>query len=71
MAYQVGRKHAQKLRMIGLGLGLALPAILMLLAGGSGLVTFLAVASYLVGLFAIRWLFFAEARHVMGLYYDK
>ena len=71
MAYQIGRKHAQKLRMIGLILGLALPALLMILAGTSAVVTLLAVASYLVGLFAIRWLFFAEARHVMGLYYDK
>ena len=71
MAYQVGRKHARKLRMIGLGLGLALPAIMVILAGNAALVTLLAVASYLVGLFAIRWLFFAEARHVMGLYYNK
>ena len=71
MAYQIGRKHAQRLRMIGLILGLALPALLMILAGTSAVVTLLAVASYLVGLFAIRWLFFAEARHVMGLYYDK
>ncbi len=26
--------------------------------------------SHIVGLFAQRWLFFAQAEHVVGLYYD-
>jgi DMSO reductase anchor subunit len=30
-----------------------------------------AVLVHLVGAFAARWLFFAEAEHVVGLYYGK
>jgi len=71
MVHVVGRKHAQKLRMIsGLTLGLV-PAALLLMLPISYPVALVAVASHLVGLFAARWLFFAEAEHVVGLYYDK
>jgi DMSO reductase anchor subunit len=31
----------------------------------------LAVISHISGLFISRWLFFAEAEHVVGLYYGK
>jgi sulfite dehydrogenase (quinone) subunit SoeC len=31
----------------------------------------LAVLSHLAGVLATRWLFFAEAEHVVGLYYGK
>jgi len=29
------------------------------------------VASHIAGVLASRWLFFAEAEHVVGLYYGK
>ncbi|MCZ0813801.1 MAG: dimethyl sulfoxide reductase anchor subunit family protein [Pseudomonadota bacterium] len=66
----VGRKHSIKLRVIALVLGYVLP-VLLLLAPFTHLVAFLAVASHLAGIAASRWLFFAEAEHVVGLYYGK
>jgi DMSO reductase anchor subunit len=71
MVHVVGRKHAQKLRLIaGATLGL-IPAALLLTLNLGYPVALLAVASHLVGLFAARWLFFAEAEHVVGLYYGQ
>ena len=66
----IGRKHAQKLRVIALGLGFVLPVILLLLPF-SHILGLLAVVSHLAGIAASRWLFFAEAEHVVGLYYGK
>lgn len=74
MAYRVARKHATRLRSIAalLGLGLALPALLLALwMGGIGAALLLTLAA-LAGLAAVlveRWLFFAEARHKVTLYY--
>ena len=68
--HQVGRKHAQQLRMIALGLGFALPVVLLLLPFNH-IFAALAVLSHIAGVLASRWLFFAEAEHVVGLYYGK
>lgn len=64
----VGRKHAQKLRIIALSLGFALPVILLLLPFGHFL-ALIAVLAHLAGVLVSRWLFFAQAEHVVGLYY--
>ncbi len=66
----VGRKHSQKLRVISLILMAGLPAILLALPF-SHWVALLAVISHVAGVLAARWLFFAEAEHVVGLYYGK
>ena len=70
MVHQVGRKHAQKLRAIALGLGFVLP-VLMLLVPFTHAMALFAVISHVAGIAASRWLFFAEAEHVVGLYYGK
>lgn len=70
MVYVVGRKHAAKLRALALLLAALLPAVLILLVDINHMVAALLVLLHLVGLFASRWLFFAEAEHVVGLYYD-
>ncbi|MDQ7010745.1 MAG: DmsC/YnfH family molybdoenzyme membrane anchor subunit, partial [Mariprofundaceae bacterium] len=71
MVFTVGRKHSRKLRMIaGVSLGL-LPVILLYSLPFNPISAALAVAFHVLGLFAARWLFFAEAEHVVGLYYDK
>ncbi len=72
MAYQVGRNRAFELRRLGAVLGFLVPLILALLALwlGSWLMI-LALAAYLVGMLALRWLFFAEAEHVQALYYGR
>ncbi|WFE74590.1 DmsC/YnfH family molybdoenzyme membrane anchor subunit [Roseinatronobacter sp. S2] len=70
MVYVVGRKHAHKLRLIALGFGALLPALLLL-----GPVSYISVAlallAHTAGMFVQRWLFFAQAEHVVGLYYGK
>ena len=68
--FQVGRKHALKLRGIALGLGYVLPVALLLMQF-SHVLALVAVVAHLAGVAASRWLFFAEAEHVVGLYYGK
>jgi DMSO reductase anchor subunit len=70
LVFQVGRKHALKLRAIALGLGYVLP-VALLLAPFSHALALGAAVSHLAGIAASRWLFFAEAEHVVGLYYGK
>jgi DMSO reductase anchor subunit len=72
MAYEVGRKRAFELRRIGAVLGLLVPLVLSvvaLLVGGWLMV--IALIAHVAGMLALRWLFFAEAEHVQGLYYGK
>lgn len=66
----VGRKHSMKLRSIALTLGYAVPVFLLLMPFNH-IVGLLAVLSHVAGIAASRWLFFAEAEHVVGLYYGK
>ena len=66
----VGRKHSAKLRMIALILMIGTP-ILLLSLSFSYFLAALSVISHIAGLFISRWLFFAEAEHVVGLYYGK
>jgi DMSO reductase anchor subunit len=66
----VGRKHAMQLRIIALILGFVVPVGLLLINAGhwTGL---LAVVSHIAGVLTLRWLFFAQAEHVVGLYYGQ
>jgi DMSO reductase anchor subunit len=69
MIHVVGRRHSAKLRSIAVT-GVALPALILpLLPLGPGVA--LALCAHLIGAFAARWLFFAEAEHVVGLYYGR
>lgn len=68
MVHVIGRKHAAKLRVIALVLMSVLPVVCLLLPF-SHLLAALAALSHLTGVLAARWLFFAEAEHVVGLYY--
>ena len=68
--HEVGRKHAHNLRIIGFALGYVIPLALMLLPYNFFLVA-LAVLAHVAGILASRWLFFAQAEHVVGLYYGK
>ncbi len=66
----VGRKHADQLRIIVIGLAFILPIILLLLPHHHVFAA-LAVLSHIAGVLTLRWLFFAQAEHVVGLYYGK
>ncbi len=74
MGFQIARKHAVKLRRLALFLGFLLPALLIVLAMllpavPAILFILVAVLSNGIGVLAERWLFFAEARHTVMLYY--
>ena len=66
----VGRKHSTKLRVIAFILMIGTP-ILLLSLSFSYFLAAISVISHIAGLFISRWLFFAEAEHVVGLYYGK
>ncbi|WP_368184715.1 dimethyl sulfoxide reductase anchor subunit family protein [Aestuariibius sp. HNIBRBA575] len=68
MVYRVARKRAAQLRIIALFLGFGLPIALLLLPVGHWIGA-LAAISHIAGILASRWLFFAQAEHVVGLYY--
>ncbi|WP_112323515.1 dimethyl sulfoxide reductase anchor subunit family protein [Oceanibium sediminis] len=69
MIHKIGRKHSQKLRIIALVLMVGLPLLLGLTVEVKHLAAAVIVLSHVAGLFVARWLFFAEAEHVVGLYY--
>ena len=69
-AFVVGRRHAAKLRVIALGLMVVVPVLLLMLSF-THVIAIIAVLSHLAGVAVSRWLFFAEAEHVVGLYYGK
>jgi DMSO reductase anchor subunit len=74
MGYRIARKHRVRLRAIARTLAFALPALLTLVAlfasgGTAAIAAALAVASVALGLVVERWLFFAEAKHTVTLYY--
>lgn len=71
MAYEVGRKHAGKLRMWSIILMCVAPILLLLILPSNLLSGFMVMLIHISGVLASRWLFFAEAEHVVGLYYDK
>lgn len=66
----IGRKHASKLRIISLGLMSVLPVALLLMPFHH-LIALVAVLAHVAGVLVARWLFFAQAEHVVGLYYGK
>ena len=76
MGYQIARKHADKLRKMSIGIGFVV-VLLLLLPGSLGMQQFnlfclwLAVLAGMVGIIIERWLFFAEAKHSVMLYYGR
>jgi DMSO reductase anchor subunit len=76
MGFRIARKHAATLRRLALAAGFAAPFGLTLLAlalgGWSGAaLSLVAAALAQLGVFIERWLFFAEARHTVMLYYGQ
>jgi DMSO reductase anchor subunit len=76
MGFEIGRRHAAKLRRIAVVGGFALPfalSVLPLVVPGwlAAAAAVLAALLGSLGLLVERWLFFAEAKHVVMLYYGK
>ena len=74
MVFHVGRKHSAKLRRLSVLFGGLLPfalVVLSLAVGGGGTTVLTVAAAVMLGAGIVleRWLFFAEARHTVALYY--
>jgi sulfite dehydrogenase (quinone) subunit SoeC len=78
MGFRIARKHGVRLRIVAQVLAFALPLLLLAAALGSSAVPWLSAAlsllaagSQLAGMLVERWLFFAEAKHTVTLYYGR
>jgi len=72
MGFRIARKHARKLRMIAIVTGFLIPAIALVIGLTVGVTPLMAIIAVMVacpGVIIERWLFFAEAEHVVMLYY--
>ena len=74
MGHRVARKHAGRLRLIAQLLAFVLPIVLLLAALAmsgvtAALLAWLAAIAQFTGMLVERWLFFAEAKHTVTLYY--
>jgi sulfite dehydrogenase (quinone) subunit SoeC len=74
MGYRIARKHAAKLRLLAQVFGFALPLLATAIAAATGggiakISSLIAVLTHAPGMLVERWLFFAEARHTVTLYY--
>ena len=69
MVHVVGRKHAQNLRIVGVVLASLLPFLILAFLPFNHMLVGVAILLHVGGALAIRWLFFAEAEHTVGLYY--
>lgn len=73
MAFVLARQHSRRLRWLALGLFAGVPILVTLGIAAwpetTGLLFPLAVLAVLGGTFVERWLFFAEAKHMVSRYY--
>jgi DMSO reductase anchor subunit len=69
MGFHIARKHSHKLAWIALILGAGVPILIMGLYPSSATLLVVAALVHLVGVMVERWLFFAEAKHTVTLYY--
>ena len=78
MGFRIARKHSARLRLIAQALAFTLPLVLLAAAFASSTMPWLpaglslvAAVSQFAGMLVERWLFFAEAKHVVTLYYGR
>src|SRR5690606_35702455 len=76
MGYRIARKHAARLRSIALVLAFGLPTLAALAAAGlagngfaQSVLMLTGAVLAIAGVLIERWLFFAEAKHAVTLYY--
>jgi len=76
MGFRIARRHAAKLRRITQILAFAAPAVLLAAAFAlpwplAAMASVLAALLQFAGMLSERWLFFAEAKHTVTLYYGR
>jgi len=76
MGFRIARKHSARLRQITQLLAFALPVLLLAIAFAlpwplAAMLSVLAAVAQFAGMLVERWLFFAEAKHTVTLYYGR
>ncbi|WP_296745062.1 DmsC/YnfH family molybdoenzyme membrane anchor subunit [Mesorhizobium sp.] len=76
MGFRIARKHSAKLRRITQALAFAVPIVLLAIVfflpwPFGAIVSVFAAVAQLTGMLVERWLFFAEAKHTVTLYYGR
>ncbi len=71
MVYTAGRTNAPLLFGAGLVLAVLIPALVLLSLQTGPAVAIFATVSHTAGVIVLRYLFFAQAEHVVGLYYGR
>ena len=74
MGFRIARKHSARLNLIAVVSGLVIPGALVVIAWSGHHPAFWLIAGMpflFTGLIIERWLFFAEARHLVTLYYRR
>ncbi|RWN52630.1 DmsC/YnfH family molybdoenzyme membrane anchor subunit [Mesorhizobium sp.] len=76
MGFRIARKHKARLRQITQVLAFALPVLLLIAAFAlpwpyAAVLSALATSAQFAGMLVERWLFFAEAKHTVTLYYGR
>ncbi|TGR16356.1 dimethyl sulfoxide reductase anchor subunit, partial [Mesorhizobium sp. M1C.F.Ca.ET.196.01.1.1] len=76
MGFRIARKHSAKLRRITQVLAFIAPIVLLILVFMApwpltAVASVLAAISQFAGMLVERWLFFAEAKHTVTLYYGR
>ena len=71
MGFVIARKHAMKLRILSITLGGIIPIAVLLSGTLSSILLGISLFIHLIGVFIERFLFFAEAKHVVTLYYGS
>ncbi|MDG4892052.1 dimethyl sulfoxide reductase anchor subunit [Mesorhizobium sp. WSM4976] len=76
MGFRIARKHSARLRRIAQALAFAVPATLLAIICFlpwplGAIASLLAAAAQLTGMLVERWLFFADAKHTVTLYYGR
>ncbi|TGT72167.1 MULTISPECIES: DmsC/YnfH family molybdoenzyme membrane anchor subunit [unclassified Mesorhizobium] len=76
MGFRIARKHSAKLRRITQVLAFVVPIVLLILVFMApwplaAMASVLAAVAQFAGMLVERWLFFAEAKHTVTLYYGR
>ncbi|CDX29381.1 DMSO reductase chain C [Mesorhizobium sp. ORS 3359] len=76
MGFRIARKHSAKLRRITQALAFVVPIVLLILVFMApwplaAMASALVAVSQFAGMLVERWLFFAEAKHTVTLYYGR
>ncbi|TJV45359.1 MAG: dimethyl sulfoxide reductase anchor subunit [Mesorhizobium sp.] len=76
MGFRIARKHGARLRQITQALAFALPVLLLAVTSAlpwpfAAVLSALAAIVQFAGMLVERWLFFAEAKHTVTLYYGR